>query len=75
MSSIIGHSLAGVTIGLGSKTPSFLKTAQGKILWIGWLVTVAIAFLFFLLTIPNENKGTPIIGMSVAKLCKIAIVS
>ena len=43
MSSIIGHSLAGVTVGLVNQTPSFLKTTQGKILWFGWLVIVAIA--------------------------------
>ena len=43
MSSIFGHSLAGVTVGLSCKAPSFLKTTQHKILWLGWLVIVAIA--------------------------------
>ena len=43
MSSIIGHSLAGVTVGLGSKASSFLKTTSRQILWLTWLVVVAIA--------------------------------
>lgn len=43
MSSLIGHSLAGLTVGIIHKQFHFLTTSWKKLLWIVWLVVVAIA--------------------------------
>ena len=60
MSSLLGHSLAGMTVGLSIKAPIFLNTTRRKILWIGWLVIVAIAVDFDYIVPffhPSANAG------------------
>ncbi|AFY39783.1 Protein of unknown function DUF457, transmembrane [[Leptolyngbya] sp. PCC 7376] len=42
MSSFVGHGLAGMTVGILGKSPSFIKTTYGKIFWLSWLIVVAI---------------------------------
>ena len=43
MSSLIGHSLAGLTVGVTNKQSCFLATSWARLLWMFWLVVVAIA--------------------------------
>ncbi|WP_235108135.1 hypothetical protein [Acaryochloris sp. 'Moss Beach'] len=60
MSSLIGHSLAGLTVGITKKQSCFLATVWARLLWMFWLVVVAIApdfdyvvpFLY-----PSANAG------------------
>ncbi|WP_299407662.1 hypothetical protein [Acaryochloris sp. IP29b_bin.148] len=43
MSSLIGHSLAGLTVGITNQQSRFLATSWARLLWIFWLVVIEIA--------------------------------